>query len=117
LLKRGAYGAIMEDDDAGSKFCEEDIDQILDRRAHTVTLETGEKNSTFSKVSAMLIRVAWFATNESDFCLFSFAAFAFFPPQLLPFFFRNFCLFSPAFTFAFFTSQHAGQLRLGGGQG
>jgi len=50
LLKRGAYGAIMDDDDAGNKFCEEDIDQILDRRAHTVTLESGEKGSTFSKV-------------------------------------------------------------------
>nr|XP_018669889.1 chromodomain-helicase-DNA-binding protein 7 isoform X2 [Ciona intestinalis] len=51
LLKRGAYGAIMDDDDAASKFCEEDIDQILDRRAHTVTLESGEKGSTFSKAS------------------------------------------------------------------
>ena len=50
LLKRGAYGAIMDDDDAGNKFCEEDIDQILDRRARTVTLESGEKGSTFSKV-------------------------------------------------------------------
>ncbi|XP_076818794.1 uncharacterized protein LOC143464735 isoform X2 [Clavelina lepadiformis] len=51
LLKKGAYGAIMDDDDAASKFCEEDIDQILDRRAHTVTLESGEKGSTFSKAS------------------------------------------------------------------
>ena len=51
LLKRGAYGAVMDDDDAANKFCEEDIDQILDRRAHTVTLESGEKGSTFSKVS------------------------------------------------------------------
>merc|ERR1712062_563440 len=50
LLKKGAYGAIMEDDDAASKFCEEDIDQILGR-AKTVTLESGEKGSTFSKAS------------------------------------------------------------------
>lgn len=41
----------MEDDDAAKKFCEEDIDQILNRRAHTVTLESGEKGSTFSKVN------------------------------------------------------------------
>ena len=45
----------MDDDDAASKFCEEDIDQILDRRAHTVTLESGEKGSTFSKVCAMFL--------------------------------------------------------------
>ena len=32
LLKKGAYGALMEDDNAGDKFCEEDIDQILLRR-------------------------------------------------------------------------------------
>lgn len=29
LLRRGAHGAIMEEEDEGSKFCEEDIDQIL----------------------------------------------------------------------------------------
>ena len=40
----------MDDDEAASKFCEEDIDQILDRRAQTVTIESGEKGSTFSKV-------------------------------------------------------------------
>ena len=45
----------MEDDEAASKFCEEDIDQILDRRAHTVTLESGEKGSTFSKVIFFLV--------------------------------------------------------------
>lgn len=32
LLKKGAYGAIMDDDNAGDKFCEEDIEQILERR-------------------------------------------------------------------------------------
>lgn len=32
LLKKGAYGAIMDDDNAGDKFCEEDIEQILQRR-------------------------------------------------------------------------------------
>ena len=32
LLKRGAYGALMEDDRAGEEFCEEDIEQILQRR-------------------------------------------------------------------------------------
>lgn len=50
LLKKGAYGALMEDDNAGDKFCEEDIDQILLRRTQIITLEQ-EKGSTFSKAS------------------------------------------------------------------
>merc|ERR1712071_424995 len=50
LLKKGAYGALMEDDNAGDKFCEEDIDQILLRRTQIITLES-EKGSTFSKAS------------------------------------------------------------------
>ncbi len=50
LLKKGAYGALMEDDNAGDKFCEEDIDQILLRRTQIITLEN-EKGSTFSKAS------------------------------------------------------------------
>ena len=49
LLKKGAYGAVM-DDDAGDKFCEEDIDSILLRRTQVITMES-EKGSTFSKAS------------------------------------------------------------------
>lgn len=45
----------MDDDKAGDDFCEEDIDQILQSRAHVVQLEQGEKNSTFSKVRLYLI--------------------------------------------------------------
>lgn len=40
----------MEEDNAGDKFCEEDIDQILERRTQVITLEA-EKGSTFSKAS------------------------------------------------------------------
>ena len=50
LLKRGAYGAVMDDDTAGDQFCEEDIDQILQRRTQVITLESGEKGGTFAKV-------------------------------------------------------------------
>lgn len=49
LLKRGAYGAVMDDGD-GDKFCEEDIDSILMRRTQVITMES-EKGSTFSKAS------------------------------------------------------------------
>lgn len=50
LLKRGAYGAVMDDDNAADKFCEEDIDSILERRTQVITMES-EKGSTFSKAS------------------------------------------------------------------
>jgi len=52
LLKRGAYGALMDEDNAGDKFCEEDIESILERRTQTITMETAEeKGSTFSKAT------------------------------------------------------------------
>uniref|UniRef100_A0A914YZK6 Uncharacterized protein n=1 Tax=Panagrolaimus superbus TaxID=310955 RepID=A0A914YZK6_9BILA len=39
LLKKGAYGAVMDEDNEGSKFDEEDIDTILQRRTQTITIE------------------------------------------------------------------------------
>lgn len=52
LLRKGAYGALMDDDNAGDKFCEEDIDQILQRRTQVITIESTEaKGSTFSKAT------------------------------------------------------------------
>ena len=51
LLKKGAYGALMDDDKEGDEFCEEDIDQILQRRTQVIKLESGEKGSTFAKAS------------------------------------------------------------------
>ncbi|KAK5859331.1 hypothetical protein PBY51_020894 [Eleginops maclovinus] len=41
----------MDEEDEGSKFCEEDIDQILQRRTHTITIESEGKGSTFAKAS------------------------------------------------------------------
>ncbi|XP_061225878.1 chromodomain-helicase-DNA-binding protein 9-like isoform X3 [Neopsephotus bourkii] len=51
LLRRGAYGAIMDEEDEGSKFCEEDIDQILQRRTKTIMIESEGRGSTFAKAS------------------------------------------------------------------
>ncbi|XP_061542774.1 chromodomain-helicase-DNA-binding protein 6 isoform X3 [Phycodurus eques] len=51
LLKKGAYGALMDEEDEGSKFCEEDIDQILQRRTRTITIQSEGKGSTFAKAS------------------------------------------------------------------
>ena len=50
LLRKGAYGALMDDENAGDKFCDEDIEQILQRRSRVVTIAPGEKGSTFAKV-------------------------------------------------------------------
>ena len=57
LLKKGAYGALMEDDTVGDKFCEEDIEQILQRRTLTVTHEQEKAGGSFAKAS--------FATADS----------------------------------------------------
>merc|ERR1712045_837094 len=52
LLKKGAYGALMDDDNAGDKFVEEDIDQILERRTKVLTQDTSDqKGGSFSKAS------------------------------------------------------------------
>ena len=40
----------MDDDSAADKFCEEDIDQILERRTQVITIES-EKGSSFSKAT------------------------------------------------------------------
>lgn len=79
LLRKGAYGALMDEEDEGSKFCEEDIDQILQRRTHTITIESEGKGSTFAKVTAlhctsiMTIRQKHIfmnaASHSSDYCV------------------------------------------------
>ncbi|XP_036375411.1 chromodomain-helicase-DNA-binding protein 7-like [Megalops cyprinoides] len=63
LLRKGAYGALMEAEDEGSKFCEEDIDQILQRRTQTITIDSEGKGSTFAKASFVA------AGNRSDISL------------------------------------------------
>ncbi|KAJ3129317.1 choline dehydrogenase 7 [Nowakowskiella sp. JEL0407] len=58
LLKKGAYGAFM-DDEASKQFCEEDIDQILERRTQVIKHDqTEQKGSIFSK--------ATFAVTNND---------------------------------------------------
>lgn len=59
-MKKGAYGAVMDDDKAGDEFCEEDIDQILRRRTQVITIESEEKGSQFAKASFSV------STNRND---------------------------------------------------
>ncbi|CAI5439291.1 unnamed protein product [Caenorhabditis angaria] len=51
LLKKGAYGSIMDENNESSKFNEEDIETILQRRTQTITLEAGQKGSLFAKAT------------------------------------------------------------------
>ncbi|KAF8976792.1 Chromodomain-helicase-DNA-binding protein 9 [Entomortierella lignicola] len=51
LLKKGAYGALLDDDETSAKFCEEDIDQILERRTTVIKHSGNEKGSVFSKAT------------------------------------------------------------------
>jgi SNF2 family DNA or RNA helicase len=52
LLKKGAYGVMMDNDEDAIKFCDEDIDQILERRTQVIVHDnSGNKNSIFSKAS------------------------------------------------------------------
>lgn len=49
LLRKGAYGVLMDTDDASQKFCEEDIDQILERR--TKIIKHSDGGNVFSKAT------------------------------------------------------------------
>ena len=60
LLKKGAYGALMDDDNAGEEFCEEDIEHILKQRTQVVQLAGNTKGSTFAKASFNL------SSNRTD---------------------------------------------------
>lgn len=62
----------MEEEDEGSKFCEEDIDQILLRRTKTITIESEGRGSTFAKVttgSAFMYMPVTFTTKKKLKCL------------------------------------------------
>ena len=70
ILKRGAYGALMDEDgNASTKFCEEDIDQILERRTQIIQIIGEGKGSTFAKVNKLpSLSLNFFLTFCSLFC-------------------------------------------------
>jgi chromodomain-helicase-DNA-binding protein 7 len=67
LLKKGAYGALMDDDNAGDKFCEEDIDSILERRCTTVAVDTEQSGGSFAKATFASADTADIAIDDPDF--------------------------------------------------
>ena len=62
LLKKGAYGLLMEDDEASVKFCEESIDQILERR--TTVIKHGDEAS--GRTSSIFSKASFAATADQD---------------------------------------------------
>ncbi|EKE38751.1 hypothetical protein ENUP19_0038G0006 [Entamoeba nuttalli] len=53
LLKYGAYGLLKDDDDKDNNFCEEDIDQIMEKRTSKVVWKGDQvaASSSFSKAT------------------------------------------------------------------
>lgn len=51
LLKKGAWGVLMENDDAAQKFCEEDIDIMLQRRTQIIRHDQEAGQNVFSRAS------------------------------------------------------------------
>lgn len=45
------------------RFCEEDIDQILERRTQVIQIESQGKGSTFAKVKYDHVKLISFYTN------------------------------------------------------
>lgn len=60
LLRKGAYGVLMDDDKVGDEFCEEDIDQILQQRIKVIQIELEGKGLIFVKVSFILVLYCFF---------------------------------------------------------
>jgi hypothetical protein len=49
------------------RFCEEDIDQILERRTQVITIDSVGQGSTFAKVSLILSAVYLSLSSESKY--------------------------------------------------
>lgn len=67
LLKKGAYGVLMETtDDAANQFCEEDIDQILERRATVIRHDDQAGGPGQQAVSSNIFSKASFTATAAD---------------------------------------------------
>lgn len=66
LLKKGAYGILMENDDAGMKFMDEDIDSILERRTTVIKHDNGAKSESRSAMDGSIFSKASFAATADD---------------------------------------------------
>jgi hypothetical protein len=65
LLKKGAYGILMENDESSMKFMDEDIDSILERRTTVIKHDSGVKESR-SAMDGSIFSKASFAATADD---------------------------------------------------
>lgn len=65
LLKKGAYGILMENDEAETKFLNEDIDSILERRTTVIRHDPGSGESR-SAMDGSIFSKASFAATADD---------------------------------------------------
>lgn len=65
LLKKGAYGILMENDEAETKFLNEDIDSILERRTTVIKHDSGSGESK-SAMDGSIFSKASFAATADD---------------------------------------------------
>lgn len=65
LLKKGAYGILMENDESSMKFMDEDIDSILERRTTVIKHDSGAKESR-SAMDGSIFSKASFAATADD---------------------------------------------------
>ena len=65
LLKKGAYGILMENDESSMKFMNEDIDSILERRTTVIKHDSGAKESR-SAMDGSIFSKASFAATADD---------------------------------------------------
>ena len=66
LLKKGAYGILMENDEAGMKFMDEDIDSILERRTTVIKHDSGANKESRSAMDGSIFSKASFAATADD---------------------------------------------------
>jgi len=66
LLKRGAYGILMENDDDGVRFMDEDIDSILARRTTVIRHDAkgGESRSAMDGSGSIFSKASFAATAD-----------------------------------------------------
>ncbi len=68
------------------RFCEEDIDQILERRTQVIQLESEGKGSTFAKVRALLTATLINTCTLRQFCI---TKYELYPNQSFNYFVRS----------------------------
>ncbi len=63
LLKKGAYGVLMDNDEDSQRFCDEDIDQILSRRTQVIR-HGGDQDANAPRETSLFSKATFAATAD-----------------------------------------------------